>query len=340
MIRGLIARAPALESSATTCSRKGLLRLGDGEVFHGEGILAVTKALLQSGVAYIGGYQGAPMSHLLDVAVQSREYLNGLGVHVEACTGEASAAVLLGASINHPVRGAVTWKSIVGTNAASDALSNVASAGVVGGTLIVLGEDYGEGASVIQERSHAIAMKSSMWLLDPRSNPPTIVRLVEKAFDLSEASSTPTMMELRIRACHLHGTFTARANRERALSRNKRIHGPPELSCGCLADFLERQCTGRGAPGDQRCESRNEQGSNGIQQRHLSGAQSIGEEVHLHVASYEVTRREECRARECRGHLQHLDVSGNGPSEQLAADLATISKTRPIPGYCPDAGGS
>ena len=35
------------------------LRLGAGEVFHGEGILAITKALLQSGVAYVGGYQGA-----------------------------------------------------------------------------------------------------------------------------------------------------------------------------------------------------------------------------------------------------------------------------------------
>ena len=27
-----------------------LLKLGEGQVFHGEGILAVTKALLQSGV--------------------------------------------------------------------------------------------------------------------------------------------------------------------------------------------------------------------------------------------------------------------------------------------------
>jgi indolepyruvate ferredoxin oxidoreductase alpha subunit len=35
------------------------LRLGEGDTFHGEGILAVTKALLQSGVAYVGGYQGA-----------------------------------------------------------------------------------------------------------------------------------------------------------------------------------------------------------------------------------------------------------------------------------------
>ena len=31
------------------------LKLGAGETFHGEGILAVTKALLQSGVAYVGG---------------------------------------------------------------------------------------------------------------------------------------------------------------------------------------------------------------------------------------------------------------------------------------------
>jgi hypothetical protein len=46
------------------------LRLGAGETFRGEGILAVTKALLQSGVSYVGGYQGATVSHLLDVMVR------------------------------------------------------------------------------------------------------------------------------------------------------------------------------------------------------------------------------------------------------------------------------
>jgi indolepyruvate ferredoxin oxidoreductase alpha subunit len=76
------------------------LRLGQGEEFHGEGILAITKALLQSGVSYIGGYQGAPVSHLLDVMVQARELVSELGVHVEACSNEASAAAMLGASID------------------------------------------------------------------------------------------------------------------------------------------------------------------------------------------------------------------------------------------------
>src|ERR687886_1490998 len=164
-----------------------LLRKGAGEVFEGEGILAITKALLQSGVAYVGGYQGAPVSHLLDVMVQAKEYLDELGVHVEACTNEASAAAMLGASINYPARGAVTWKSIVGTNVAADALSYLASAGVMGGAMIVLGEDYGEGGVVAQERSHAYALKSLMWLLDPRPNLPKIVELVEKGFELSEA---------------------------------------------------------------------------------------------------------------------------------------------------------
>jgi indolepyruvate ferredoxin oxidoreductase alpha subunit len=98
------------------------LRLGAGETFHGEGILAITKALLQSGVAYVGGYQGAPVSHLMDVLVQARGYMDELGVHVEACSNEASAAAMLGASIHYPLRGAVTWKSIVGTNVAADAL--------------------------------------------------------------------------------------------------------------------------------------------------------------------------------------------------------------------------
>jgi len=211
------------------------LRLGDGDIFRGEGILAVTKALLQSGVSYVGGYQGAPVSHLLDVMVEAEDLLADLGVHVETCTNEAAAAAMLGASINYPLRGAVTWKSIVGTNVAADALSNLASPGVQGGVLIVLGEDYGEGASVIQERSYAYAMKSSMWLLDPRPDLPTIVRMVETGFELSEASHAPVMMELRIRACHVTGEFKTKDNKRSQFSGRNRIPGPPRFLYDRLA---------------------------------------------------------------------------------------------------------
>jgi indolepyruvate ferredoxin oxidoreductase alpha subunit len=211
------------------------LKLGAGETFHGEGILAVTKALLQSGVSYVGGYQGRPVSHLLDVLVDAEDIIGDLGVHLETCTNEASAAAMLGASINYPLRGAVTWKSIVGTNVAADALSNLSSPGVVGGVMIILGEDYGEGASVIQERSYAYAMKSSMWLLDPRPDLPTIVRMVEEGFELSEASHAPVMMELRIRACHVTGEFKTKDNRRADFSGKNRIAGPPRFQYGRLA---------------------------------------------------------------------------------------------------------
>jgi indolepyruvate ferredoxin oxidoreductase alpha subunit len=202
------------------------LRLAEGDEFHGEGILAVTKALLQSGVAYVGGYQGAPVSHLMDVLTDAEGILNDLGVHFEASASEATAAAMLSASINYPLRGAVTWKSTVGTNVASDALANLASSGVMGGALIILGEDYGEGASIMQERTHAFAMKSQIWLLDPRPQLPAITQMVEKGFELSEASSTPVMLMLRIRACHVYGVFAAKNNRKPSFSAADALAAP------------------------------------------------------------------------------------------------------------------
>src|ERR1700681_4236287 len=120
------------------------LRLGECEEFHGEGILAVTKALLQSGVSYVAGYQGAPISHLMDVLADANDILEELGVHFEHSASEATAAATLAASVNYPLRGAVTFKSTVGTNVASDALANLASGGATGGALIILGADYGQ----------------------------------------------------------------------------------------------------------------------------------------------------------------------------------------------------
>ena len=188
------------------------LRMGEGSSFSGEGILAVTKALLQSGVAYVGGYQGAPISHLMDVLGDAHEILEELGVYFENSASEATAAAMLAASVNYPLRGAITFKSTVGTNVASDALANLASGGVQGGALIIVGEDYGEGSSIMQERSHAFAMKSQMWLLDPRPNIEAIVNAVSVGFELSEASNTPVMLQLRLRSCHLYGGFTAKDN--------------------------------------------------------------------------------------------------------------------------------
>ena len=202
------------------------LKIGAGEEFRGEGILAVTKALLECGVAYVAGYQGAPISHLMDVLSDAQDIMAELGVHFEASASEATAAATLAASIHYPIRGAVTFKSTVGTNVASDALANLASGGVTGGALIIVGEDYGEGSSIMQERSHAFAMKSQIWLLDPRPNLESIVQAVRDGFELSEASNTPVMLEVRIRSCHVHGRFKARDNQRPKMSLAEALENP------------------------------------------------------------------------------------------------------------------
>src|SRR5712692_7876786 len=203
------------------------LALGDGQVLRGEGILAITKALLQSGVSYVGGYPGAPVSHLLDVLADANEsLLKPMGVYLDASANEAAAAALLGASINYPMRGAVTWKSIVGTNVASDALSHVASAGVIGGSVIVIGEDYGEGASILQERTHSAALKSSIPLLDPRNSLQAFARFVEEGFGLSEACNEPVFFSIRIRACHMRGALKCKDNVRPAISMRSPIEQP------------------------------------------------------------------------------------------------------------------
>ena len=202
------------------------LKLGAGEVFRGEGILAITKALLQSGVSYVGGYQGSPISHLMDVLADAKDVLVELGVHFETSASEATAAATLSASVMYPIRGAVTWKSTAGTNVAADALSNLASGGVTGGAMIIIGEDYGEGSSIMQERSHAYALKSQIWLLDPRPNLPTLVKMVEEGFELSEASNTPVMLEVRIRTCHVHGSFVCKDNRKPDYTLRQALENP------------------------------------------------------------------------------------------------------------------
>jgi indolepyruvate ferredoxin oxidoreductase alpha subunit len=162
----------------------------------------------------------------MDVLADAEEILEELDVHFEASASEATAAATLAASVMYPIRGAVTFKSTVGTNVASDALANLASGGVTGGALIIVGKDYGEGSSIMQERSHAFAMKSQIWLLDPKPDLESIVRAVETGFELSEASNTPVMLEVRIRACHVRGSFRTKANKKPPMSLRQALEAP------------------------------------------------------------------------------------------------------------------
>ena len=198
------------------------LRLRSRRIFRGEGILAITKAL-----AAVRRLLCRRLSGRADLASDGRARRrqgrdDDLGVHFETSASEAAAAATLSASVMYPVRGAVTWKSTAGTNVAADALSNLASGGVTGGALIIIGEDYGEGSSIMQERSHAYAMKSQIWLLDPRPESADARQAwSRRASNCRRPRTTPVMLEVRIRTCHVHGQFVAKDNKQPEPSRSR-----------------------------------------------------------------------------------------------------------------------
>ena len=167
-------------------------------------------------------------------------------MHFESSASEATAAATLAASVNYPLRGAVTFKSTVGTNVASDALANLASGGVTGGALIIVGEDYGEGSSIMQERSHAFAMKSQIWLLDPRPNLPSHRRRGREGLravgGLEHAGDA--------------GAAHPRLPRLRPLHRPRTMCGRPSRCSDALEHPRARRQPHRAAAGELRCTRR------------------------------------------------------------------------------------
>jgi len=84
------------------------LRYGEGQQLSGDTALVILKALLESGVSYLGGYPGSPTASLYDAQADAYDdLLKPMGIYFEGSGNEASAAALLAGSINHSMRRAV-----------------------------------------------------------------------------------------------------------------------------------------------------------------------------------------------------------------------------------------
>ncbi len=199
------------------------LNAGEGEILHGDTHLTILKAFLESGVSYLGGYPGSPTAGLIDAITDAYEpVLKEKGVYFDCSGNEASAASLLSASINYPVRGSVNWK-IVGTNVASDALSHICSSGVRGGAMIIVGEDYGCDSTLAAEKAMPFAYKSAMTVIDPRGNLQKISELIKKGFELSEYSNMPTMFILSTRIAHIRNKMVCGDNKQSEINTTNKV---------------------------------------------------------------------------------------------------------------------
>jgi indolepyruvate ferredoxin oxidoreductase alpha subunit len=195
-------------------SKEDLAQLGfsRGERLTGDGALIVLKAMLESEVAYLGGYPGAPTSSLYDaIADAYHEQLEPLGIYFEGSGNEAAAAALLSTSVYYPIRGAVNWK-VVGGNVAADALAHVAASGVKGGVLAIVGEDYGCNSTTVAEKTLPYAQKSTCIVMDPKGDPDTMARMVKEGFQISEVSHLPVLYLFRTRTGNMKGAITCGDN--------------------------------------------------------------------------------------------------------------------------------
>src|SRR5438445_10478268 len=96
-------RLPPTMGERTFAEDVKQLGYGTGQVLQGQGILAITKAVLQSGVSYVGGYPGAPVSHLLDAIADAKgPLLRPMGRYFEVSGSEPSGAEPLRAALHYP----------------------------------------------------------------------------------------------------------------------------------------------------------------------------------------------------------------------------------------------
>ncbi|MBL4621276.1 MAG: indolepyruvate ferredoxin oxidoreductase subunit alpha [Immundisolibacteraceae bacterium] len=178
------------------------LEHGEGQKLYGDGALVVLKGMLEAGISYFGGYPGAPTSNLIDAAADSyKAVLEPRGIYMESSANEMSAAAMCTTSCYTPIRGAVTWK-VLGNGVATDVLDHVSQIGVEGGTLVVVGEDYGVSSTTVAQRTLPWAMKSGIVVIDPRADQQLLLKLTRMSFELSEASNTVVALLLRPQLSH------------------------------------------------------------------------------------------------------------------------------------------
>src|ERR1700756_1481166 len=188
------------------------LLLEEGKEYFGNGALVILKSLLQSGISYFASYPGSPTSAITSLVDRvKRSVLKDLHIYAEESTNEAAAAAALRASISNPVRGAVAFK-VVGFNVAADAITHIASSGVTGGALILVGEDYGCNNTLVAEKTLPYAYKSGLPILDAGASLQHLSDLIEDGFTLSEYSGSPVIVLIRSRVGYMSGVVRAKDN--------------------------------------------------------------------------------------------------------------------------------
>lgn len=162
------------------------------------GNTAIVRAMVEAGTRVVSSYPGSPTPEIA-AAIQSIPQADR-PFYFEFSTNEKVATELAyGAAINGHLS-TVFFKS-VGLNVAADTFVQLSLMNIIGGMVVVLGDDPGANSSQNEQDNRHYALMSYTPVLEP-ADPAEVYRFYLEAAHLSQQHRMPVILRLTTHVCH------------------------------------------------------------------------------------------------------------------------------------------
>ncbi|MDF2533147.1 MAG: iorA [Clostridia bacterium] len=161
---------------------------------------AISRGFYEAGGVIATSYPGSPTVEILEKTKEYQEVYSEFSVNEKVAFEVAMGGSFAG------VR-ALTAMKHVGVNIASDPLMTFTQTPILGGFIIVVGDDPGLASSQNEQDSRVYGKFANMGILDP-SDSSEAKEFTKKAFEISEKFSMPIMMRITSRLCHSRGVVS------------------------------------------------------------------------------------------------------------------------------------
>jgi indolepyruvate ferredoxin oxidoreductase alpha subunit len=174
-----------------------LLRKGSfSEIVMGN--TALVRAIVESGTRVVTSYPGSPTPEIAaaiaSIPLEERPF------YFEFSTNEKVATeVAYGAAVNGHLS-TVFFKS-VGLNVAADTFVQLSLMNIIGGMVVVLGDDPGANSSQNEQDNRHLAFLSYTPIFEP-ANPAEVYTYYKAAAKLSREKGMPVILRLTTHVCH------------------------------------------------------------------------------------------------------------------------------------------
>jgi len=173
-----------------------LTREAGSEIMIGN--TAVVRAMIESGVKVVTSYPGSPTPEIAQAIMSVPADRNPL--HFQFSVNEKVATeVAFGASINGHLS-CVFFKS-VGLNVASDTFVQLSLMELIGGMVVMIGDDPGANSSQNEQDNRHYALMSYTPVFEP-STPQEAYAMFKEATRISKEMKMPIILRLTTHVCH------------------------------------------------------------------------------------------------------------------------------------------